>query len=262
MAPERAAGLVAQIEEAFDGHAGAVELQSSRNGTDFRLDVLPFAEGREITHVALLLRDISEERALRRSLEEQRVFLRAVLSELGDRVRVADADGRLHAFDGSTVDDDLHPLEWAEHFGLHHLDGRPLGPHETPLLRALRGEQVRGVEVLVDSDEGRRTMLSRAAARCSGPTGEQLGAVIVNADLTDFRDAETRLRRSEERHRRVDRERQRLRVRDRRATDAGRTSPRPGRARPASPSRRRSAVPCGSSCTRTTGASTPARSRR
>src|SRR5262249_12254490 len=33
--------------------------------------------------------------------------------------------------------------------------------------------------------------------------GRALGAVVVNADLTAFRDAEGRLRRSEERHRRV-----------------------------------------------------------
>ena len=33
--------------------------------------------------------------------------------------------------------------------------------------------------------------------------GRSLGAVVVNADLTAFRDAEGRLRRSEERHRRV-----------------------------------------------------------
>jgi len=137
---ERARPVVALYEAAFAGEPGSIEMSSSRNDTCFRLDVLPFAEGREITHVAIALRDISEERALRRSLEEQRVFLQAVLNELGERVLVADADGRLHAFDGSTVDDDLHPLEWASRFGLHHLDGRPFGPHETPLLRALRGE--------------------------------------------------------------------------------------------------------------------------
>ena len=61
----------------------------------------------------LAIRDISEEQALRSSLEEQRGFLPAVLKQLGERVLVADADGRLLAFDGSTADDDLHPLEWA-----------------------------------------------------------------------------------------------------------------------------------------------------
>lgn len=200
--PERAKPLLALYEAAFAGHPGVIEAESSRNGMSFRMDILPFAEGRDITHVAILVRDISEELELRRTLERQRVFMQAVLNELGERVRVSDADGRLHAFDGSTVDDDLHPLEWAEHFGLHHLDGRPFGPHETPLLRALRGEQVQPVEVRVDTAAGRRTLLA-SGGPVTGPAGEALGAVIVNADLTDFRDAEGRLRRSEERHRRV-----------------------------------------------------------
>ncbi|MBE2314852.1 diguanylate cyclase [Solirubrobacter sp. CPCC 204708] len=200
---ERGKPLIALVEKALAGRPGTFETESSRReGAWFRMDVLPFAEGREITHVAVLMRDIGSERALRRSLEKQQIFLQAVLNELGDRVRVADADGRLHAFDGSTVDDDLHPLEWAEHFGLHHLDGRPFGPHETPLLRALRGEPVEPVEVLVDTDAGRRTLLA-SGGPVTGPDGARLGAVIVNADLTDFRDAEGRLRRSEERHRRV-----------------------------------------------------------
>ena len=55
-----------------------------------------------------------------------------------------------------------------------------------------------GVEVHV----GGRALVE-AGGPVVGPDGERLGAVIVNADLTDFRDAEVRLRRSEERHRRV-----------------------------------------------------------
>lgn len=200
--PERSAALLELVAQALEGHPGTVEAENSRNRRVYRMDVLPFAEGRAITHVAIVVRDVDDERQLRRSLEEREIFLRAVLSELGERVRVVDADGRLHAFDGSTVDDDLHPLEWAEHFGLRHLDGRPLGPHETPLLRALRGERLRNVEVLLDSDAGRRTVVA-SGGPVLGPTGEKLGAVMVSADLTDFRDAETRLRRSEERHRRV-----------------------------------------------------------
>ena len=240
---------------------GTIETESSRNGTCFRIDVLPFAEGREITHVAVVVRDISEERALRRSLEEQRMFLQAVLNELGERVRVADADGRLHAFDGSTVDDDLHPLEWAAHFGLHHLDGRPFGPHETPLLRALRGEEVSPIEIVVETAEGRRRLLA-SGGPVTGPDGERLGAVIVNADLTDFRDAEGRLRQSEERHRRVvesvsdcvfetDAEGRWAHL-----TDAWTARDGLRRSRP------RSAAPCGTSCTPTTVAPTRAPSRR
>ena len=166
--------------------------------TVYRVHYAPFIENDVITHAALTLRDVGSELELQRSVEAQRRFLSAVLAQLGDRVRVSDADGRLLAFDGSAPDGELHPLEWAERFGLAHTDGRPLGPHETPLLRALRGEQVAGVEIRV----GERVLLE-SGGPVHGPDGEQLGAVVVNADLTDYRNAEGRLRRSEERHRRV-----------------------------------------------------------
>ena len=200
--PERAEELLSYVTAALAGEAGTLDWAGVRSELSFRLDVMPFREAGEITHAVLTFRDIGAERELQRTLEEQRGFLSAVLAQLGERVRVADADGRLHAFDGSEVDDDLHPLEWAERFGLRHPDGTPFGPHEAPLLRALRGEQVRDVEVHVDTTEGRRALLESGGPVVSAD-GRRLGAVVVNADLTAFRDAEGRLRRSEERHRRV-----------------------------------------------------------
>ena len=195
---ERRDPLIAHVDRALAGESGAFDIAGPVTQTVYRVHYAPYIEHGEITHAALTLRDVGSELELQRSVEAQRRFLSAVLAQLGDRVRVADADGRLLAFDGSAPDGELHPLEWAEHFGLTHTDGRPFGPHETPLLRALRGEQVGGVEVRV----GDRVLLE-SGGPVHGPDGEQLGAVVVNADLTDYRNAEGRLRRSEERHRRV-----------------------------------------------------------
>ena len=222
----------AYVEAAFAGEAATFEWAGVRSDLVFRVDVMPFVDGDEITHAVVTFRDIGAERELQRSLEEQRVFLSAVLAQLGERVRVADADGRLLSFDGSDTDGELHPLEWSEHFGLHHPDGTPFGPHEAPLLRALRGEQVRDVEVHVDG---------RALLESGGPVmsadGRRLGAVVVNADLTAFRDAEGRLREQRGAPPPRAREHERLRVRDRSRRAAGRISARRGRTRPASPSR-------------------------
>ena len=157
--------------------------------------------------------------------------------------------------------EELHPLEWAEHFGLRHPDGEPLGPHEAPLLRALRGEQVRDVEVRVDSPEGTLALLA-SGGPVTADDGRSLGAVVVNADLTAFRDAEGRLRRSEERHRRV----VESMIDCVFETDAARALDAPqreldGRDR-ADASRRRSGARRGSSCTPTTAPRTRAPSRR
>jgi diguanylate cyclase (GGDEF)-like protein/PAS domain S-box-containing protein len=137
---------------------------------------------------------------------ERSGFLPALLSQLAHHVFACDADGRLLDFAGNGVwpegAADLHPLEWAGAFGVLRPDGTPMGPHEAPLLRALRGEQVRDVELLVDSPSGRLHLM------CSGgpvtaADGTRLGAVIWASDLTGRRETEERLRVSEERHRRV-----------------------------------------------------------
>jgi diguanylate cyclase (GGDEF)-like protein/PAS domain S-box-containing protein len=193
------------VRAALAGERGTLEWVGVRSGRTYRIDVVPFHEaGGEITHAMLAIRNIAEEKALQQSLEEQKGFLTAVLEQLGERVIVADADGGIVDFGGrhTAGKAGLHPLEWADAFGLKHPDGQALGPHEVPLLRALRGDEVRDVELRVDTPIGTLALLASG-----GPVltedGRKLGAVVVNADLTAFRDAEGRLRRSEERHRRV-----------------------------------------------------------
>jgi diguanylate cyclase (GGDEF)-like protein/PAS domain S-box-containing protein len=203
--PDRLAEALPHVEAAFAGDPARVEWPSVRFDAVFQLDFVPFREtGAEITHVMLAFRDITEEKALQHSLEEQRGFLSAVLQQLGERVAVCDADGRLLDFgSGVSVEgDQLHPLQWAERWGLRHPDGRPFGPHEVPLLRALRGDEVRDVEMHLETPEGNLALLASGGPVVTDD-GRTLGAVVVNADLTAFRDAEGRLRRSEERHRRV-----------------------------------------------------------
>ena len=193
------------LQAALEGVSTRLEWWSSHADAIFRIDVLPFREDDKapIRHALLALRDISEERNLQETLEEQRGFLSAVLTQLQNRVTVCDADGNLHDFGAEHYDrDELHPLEWAERFGLHHPDGRPFGPHEAPLLRALRGEVVRDVEIRRETPDGAIALLA-SGGPVRAPDGRLLGAVVVDADLTAFRDAEGRLRRSEERHRRV-----------------------------------------------------------
>ncbi len=170
----------------------------------FAVQIGPFeAPGHGVTHAICVVRDISARLDATRALERQRSFLDSLLGQLSDRVFACDADGRLLRFgdDEPRADAALHPLEWAGAFGMMHSDGTPMGPHEAPLLRALRGERVEDVEMLIDGPGG------RAALRCSGgpvrsADGRLLGAVVTASDLTGRRETEELLRASEERHRR------------------------------------------------------------
>jgi diguanylate cyclase (GGDEF)-like protein/PAS domain S-box-containing protein len=194
------AELAEPVDAALQGESARVVWQDR-----FSVQLGPFEEpGHGITHAICVIRDISARLDATRALEQQRSFLSSLLGQLSDRVFACDADGRLLSFgdDAPAADPGLHPLEWAGAFGMMHADGRPMGPHEAPLLRALRGERVEDVEMLVDAPEGRLALL------CSGgpvkaADGRLLGAVVTAADLTGRRETEELLRASEERHRRV-----------------------------------------------------------
>ena len=157
------------------GHARAGRARAT--ATVFRLDVLPFARGREVTHVALALRDIGDERALQPLARgAARASCRPCSAQLGERVRVADADGRLLAFDGSTVDERPAPARV----------GRALRP--APPRRAARSARTRRrccarCAAKRSRDRGRRGArrgpppLLASGGPVTGPDGERLGAV-------------------------------------------------------------------------------------
>ena len=152
-----------------DGARGPAPARSSgpasRSELMFRIDVMPFGEGGEITHAVLTFRDIGAERgAAAHARGAARVPVRGARAARRARPRRRRRRPAAVASTAASIDDELHPLEWSEHFGLRHPDGTPFGPHEAPLLRALRGEQVRDVEVHVETAEG-RARCSRAAGR-------------------------------------------------------------------------------------------------
>ena len=193
--------LAARTDRARRPAGSSLDWAGLRTDAMFRIDVLPFGEGGEITHAALTFRDIGAERGLQRSLEEQRGFLSAVLAQLGERVRVADADGRLLAFDGSRPTTSCI---------------RSSGPSTSACVTPTARRSARTRRRCCARCAASRSATSRSTSRRGGPAraarerrpvigadGRRLGAVVVNADLTAFRDAEGRLRRSEERHRRV-----------------------------------------------------------
>ena len=191
------------MNDALAGQAGTFEWAGVRSELMFRIDVMPFGEDDEITHAVA---DVPRHRRRARRCSSRSRSSASSCPRCSRSSASASASPTPAAaccrFDGCEIDDELHPLEWSEHFGLRHPDGTPFGPHEAPLLRALRGEQVRDVEVHVETAEGRRALLE-SGGPVMAADGRRLGAVVVNADLTAFREAEGRLRRSEERHRRV-----------------------------------------------------------
>lgn len=127
---------------------------------------------------------------------DHRGFLRAMLESLDTPVAAVDAAGRLTAINQAMRE--LHRVTagmpdeqfWsAVTAQLRRPDGTALPREEIPLLRALHGEHVRDIEVLVDvPGDPVRTVLVNAQPILAG--GRQLGAVVACHDVTERRRAE------------------------------------------------------------------------
>ena len=147
-------------------------------------------------------------KALADTLAEREAFLSTLFDTMDVAVMACDADGvptmvnnRVRAIHGMA---DGTPPDAAGAMRTAHLDGRPMDPTETPLVRALTEAEVRDVEYLAVTDDGRAPQrLLAQARRLTGPHGETVGAVVAAHDVTATRAAETALRASEDRFRRV-----------------------------------------------------------
>ncbi len=130
-------------------------------------------------------------------VEPDHSFLSAVLNNLSDALVACDADGVLTLFNPAARE--LHGLpavplpaaEWAQYYALFAADGcTTLRPEEVPLLRALRGEPVRDVEMVVaPAGQPPRTLLA-SGQQIRGADGRLSGAVVVMHDVTATRAAD------------------------------------------------------------------------
>ena len=133
---------------------------------------------------------VARERAAREEMEARKRLLRLVIEQSGDAIIMADAGGVLRIFNAQA--ERLHGLprrevsisEWATHYGLLSVEGRPLRPEETPLHRALQGETVTDARWLVRQPDGSVRTLSGTASPLRGPDGSPAGAVLTARDET------------------------------------------------------------------------------
>lgn len=126
------------------------------------------------------------------ALERERVFLSAVLDNIEDGIVACDGNGVLTLFNRATrsfhdlAEKPLPPEQWAEHYDLYQPDGRTrMRRDEVPLFRALRGEEVRDLEMVIASKRRPPRTLLASGRALRGERGEVLGAVVSMHDITD-----------------------------------------------------------------------------
>lgn len=132
-------------------------------------------------------------------LHRERQFLQVLLDNLEEGIVACDQDGRITLLNPASrrffgIDDDTdlvgRPVTLS---GMRHLDGTVMAPSESPLARALAGEVVREVQLLVERPDGLRRTVAANAQVLHDDNGERLGAVVALHDITEQKRTETRL---------------------------------------------------------------------
>ena len=145
-------------------------------------------------------------RPRRRPRRADRV-LDSILKNLADGVIVADQDGQVHPLQrGGRADPRESERsrrgvdEWTDRYGVFLPDGvTPYPPHELPLARAMRGEEVRDAEMFIrNARKPDGVWLSINGRPLRDDTGHLRGGVIVFRDVTERKRAEAELQRAKE----------------------------------------------------------------
>ena len=206
----RAWRFVAEEIEDYVAHDFSGRQQTSRDRVEFEeqkgeLEETIIARTAELTEAN---RQLELEIAERRQTE---AYLRAVFASVGDGLIVANEKYEFVLFNraaeailGSGVTD-ADPEQWPEIFGVYLADGTtPCPAIELPLVRAIGGERVENVELVIRNPNlpGPIVVAARAAPVLDDD-GHLKGGVVVFHDITAEKQASAQCRESEERLRNV-----------------------------------------------------------
>jgi PAS domain S-box-containing protein len=174
---------------------GAITFATAESGRVYRESEISLAE--ELARRAALAVDNAQ---LYREVRQQREHLHVTLSSIGDAVIVTDVEGRITFI--NTVAQSI--TRWQEASAV----GRPLDEVfsivsetsgqslESPFIRVMQAGEVIGLSnnTLLIARDGTRIPIDDSGAPIRGADGEVIGIVLVFRDISERRQAETRLK--------------------------------------------------------------------
>jgi len=195
MASEMIAAAIERGSHRFEWTARRSD--SSEFPVEVSLTTIP-SENRQL--LLNVWRDISRRRsaeldrsAAQEALLNQTEILTSILNNMGDAVIVADRNYKFLIFNPAaekmfgTSATDTQAEGWSRTYDLYSYDEvTPIPPEAWPLARAIRGEEVRNVDIFVRHEKAPNGLWTRISGRpLRNAKGELSGGVIVCRDITE-----------------------------------------------------------------------------
>ena len=136
----------------------------------------------------LVFRDVTG----RREGQEATVSLRTLIDGMADGVIACDADGKFLFWNNAATElmrmgsAEVPPQRWSAHYGVFLPDRHtPFPAYQLPLVRAIRGESVDGVEMFVrHAGHPQGVYLNASGRPLTDPDGRRVGGLVVFRDVT------------------------------------------------------------------------------
>ena len=130
------------------------------------------------------------------SLESERARLQAIFEAIPDDVSLHDARGTMVDANPAglqNIGQHILPVPLDKLLDLYHphtIQSDPIPAQQLPIARALRGETLNGIELLISKEEGSEQVILAGAAPIRNRLGQIEGAVVISHDVTLLRQAE------------------------------------------------------------------------
>jgi PAS domain S-box-containing protein len=207
--PEQAEEYVGMIRRVMRGetHVGLVHYRQKKGGSLLTCSVsaAPQRNARgEPVGVTIIVEDITERKQAEEALRESQQLLRLVLATLPVGVTVTDQAGDIVLANAASkrIWGDVivsGRQRWAQTKGFWHDSGERIAPTAWASVRALSEGQTSLNELIdIETYDGQQKTIENSVAPIRNAEGLIVGAVIVNADVTERVRAEEQLRRTNE----------------------------------------------------------------
>lgn len=165
---------------------------------------------KEVAHILMSLKDITERKnaheLLQKALEKAEVgdrLLSAIMDNIPEGISISNTKGKIYIISKHGQDllgglqSGMSIEEIVNNWKVFRPDGKVMPTEELPLVRALKGEAVRNIELLQVNSKGQKLPLLCNAAPIRNTDGKVIDGIVVWRDITAIKEAQKAVQESE-----------------------------------------------------------------